>query len=520
MDRLSGFFKNIYEKIKALSMSRKIAYCTILVVVILAIIFFSSIINSNKYGLLYSNISAVDGKTVTDKLKADKVDFKVSPDGSSIYVPKDQVGTLRLEMAPLLTNGSVGYELFDTSNQLGETDQQFQIEKLRATQGELERTIKSFPQVENARVHIAQQDDSAFMTDTKPGKVSVYLTLKQGMQLDKDQVKAIVSLISGSLDNIPPENVNIIDDKLNLLTANLNDPNTAVSVGNQQTAEKSFENQLEAAASDILAPALGENNFRVKVNVDMNFDSKEKTVITYDPNKVLVSGHFVAQGNLGNIDTSSQSPVDNNMSNFTITTKGAVSTGVTSVDNTVNYNNGSSKEVTEVAPGEVTRITASVMYNGTLTSADQAQIQAAVANAIGFKADRGDSISVVGMKFDSTQAAQDKAEIQALKDQTAAEAKTKLYTTIAIAAGVIAVLFVSLIIFLVSRRKKKKTVTQGIDVVVGDPLYVKDSVPYVPIDLDQHDEENSIEKDIKKYAEEKPDQVADIIKSWLAEDER
>lgn len=519
MDRLVEYFKNFYEKIKALSMVKKIAFGTLLAGVILFVILYPIYTSANKYGLLFSNLSAVDAKTVTDKLKTDKTDYKIQ--GDSIYVPKTQVDELRLELAPQMTNGSVGFELFDTSNPLGLTDDQFQIQKLRATQGELEKTIKSFPQVENARVHIAQQEDSAFVTDTKPGKVSVYLTLKTGMKLEPDQVKSIIALISGSLDNVPAENVNIIDDHLNLLSANLSDSGSNVSVDNQQDAESKFQSKLENAASDILSPALGANNFKVKVNVDMNFDSKERTVITYDPNKVLVSGHFTAEGNnLGTIDNLSQSPVDNNMSNFSITTKGAISGGVNKVDSTVNYDDGSTKEVTEVAPGEITRITASVMYNGNLTDADKAQIQSAVENAIGFKPDRGDSVSVVGMKFDPTQANENAAAIKALKDQTAADQRMQLYKLIAMIAGAAILLIVGLIVFLIKRRKTKKTISKGIDVVVGDSLYDKNAVPYVPLDLDVESEADGIEKDIKKYAEEKPDQVVDIIKSWLAEDER
>jgi flagellar M-ring protein FliF len=520
MDRLSEYMKKIFEKFKALSSGRKIAYGIILLGVIVSVILFSTIVNNNKYGVLFKNLSAIDGKNVTDTLTKDKVDFNVSTDGSTIYVPTSQVGTLRLSLAPGLNNGSVGYELFDTSNPMGETDQQLAIEKLRANQGELERTIKSFPQVENARVHIAQQDESAFMQPDQAGKVSVYLTLKYGTTLTNENVKAIMALVSGALDNVPVENVSIIDQDLKLLSADVNNPDASVAVNNQQDMETMFQTKLEKAASDILEPALGANNFEVKVNVDMNFDSKERTVITYDPNKVLVSGQFTTEGNLGNVSNISQSPVDNNMTNFSITTQGAVNTGITKVDNIVNYNNGSTKEVTEVAPGQVTRMTASVIYNGTLTDADKAQIQAAVSNAIGFKPDRGDSISVVGMKFDPTKAKEAEAQIAALKAQTENEAKMQMIKTIAIGAGIFLVLLVGLIMFLVSRRKQRRLMPKSIDVVVGDSLYDKNATPYVPLDLDHENESDHISNDIKKYAEEKPDQVVDIIKSWLAEDER
>lgn len=522
MEKLSQYFKKFIEKIKSLSMIRKIAYGTIISGVILSLILFFTYSNANKYGILFSNLSVADGKTISDQLAAKKVtDVKIQ--GSTIYVPKGQVDALRLELAPSLTDNSAGYELFDTSSQFGMTDDQFQITKLRATQGELEKTIKSMPQIENARVHIAETQDSAFVTTQEPGKVAVYLTLKPGMKLDVSQVKAIIALISGSLDNVPPKNVDIIDQDLDLLSANVFDSdtdNSAVPVDTQQAMVTKFEGKLEDSVKSLLEPALGSDKVKVKVNVDMNFDSTEKTVISYDPNKVIVSAHNVANGNLGVISGSTQSPVDNNMSNYSITTQGAVNPGVTSLDSTVNYDVGQTELKTLNAPGQITRITASVMYDGNLDSATKAQIQAAVAGAIGFNPARNDSISVVGINFDPAKKAADLAAIAALKAQTAQEARARLFKNIAIIAGIAITLIALLVVFLVSRLKKRKMEPKSIDVTVGDALYDKDAIPYVPIDLDVENENSHIEKDIKKYAEEKPDQVAEIIKSWLAEDER
>jgi flagellar M-ring protein FliF len=43
-----------------------------------------------------------------------------------------------------VTSGSVGYEIFDTSNALGQTDFVQQLNRQRALQGELERTIQGW----------------------------------------------------------------------------------------------------------------------------------------------------------------------------------------------------------------------------------------------------------------------------------------------------------------------------------------------------------------------------------------
>ena len=91
----------------------------------------------------------------------------------------------------------------DSGSSFGMTDEEFKIKKLRMQQGEIEKTIKSFPQVQDARVHITEATDSVFAKDTEPGKAAVYLKLKNGTTIDEEQVKSIVALVSGSTENIP-----------------------------------------------------------------------------------------------------------------------------------------------------------------------------------------------------------------------------------------------------------------------------------------------------------------------------
>ena len=56
----------------------------------------------------------------------------------------------------------------------------------------------------------------------QPGKAAVYLKLKKGQTIGEEQVKAIVALVSGATENIPRENIDVIDDKMNLLTKDIN----------------------------------------------------------------------------------------------------------------------------------------------------------------------------------------------------------------------------------------------------------------------------------------------------------
>jgi flagellar M-ring protein FliF len=528
MGKLSEIAKNLFEKFKNLSKLKKIALGVGVVGLVVISIYLAMTLGATKYGVLFNNLDTNDAKTVLDQLTAQKVtNVKVS--GNSILVPEAQVDQLRLELAPQLSSSSKGFELFDSSSTFGTTDADFKVKYQRALQGELEKTIKSFPQIDNAKVNLVLPDDSVFVKDSTSASAAVTLIMKQGQSLSNDQVKAIVALLTGSVKNLPKENVQIVDDKMKLLTSNLYNDNSSQISSNadqQQQLKLDYEKALETKAMDQLSKVFN-NKVTVKVNADLNFDDIQSDTTKVDPKGTIVSDHYIRDTN-GNVTVKpSQSPVDNNMTNSTVTTQTNNAGAVTHQEETNNYEISKSETKTVKAPGSVNRLTASVIVDGTIDSTLQNQIQNIVSGAIGIDTTRGDTVAIAGMKFDTSSADAAKQAINDMKQADAQANKMKLYKEIGIGGGAL-LLFIMLFAFL---RKKKKSALEeeqldaivspkSIDVLVGDNL--GPAVEFKPIDFDSQGvtERSHIEKEIKRYASEKPDQVADIIKSWLAEDER
>ncbi len=525
MKKLLEKVKELLDKFKSKSKKIKIAVIVAIIAVLIAIIsaiFYSS---SNKYQVLFSNLDAADAQTVINTLTDSKVDTKIDSTTNTIMVPTDQVDKLRLELAPTLTTGSKGYELMDSGSSFGMTDEEFKIKKVRMQQGELEKTIKSFPQVESARVHISEATTSVFAKDTAPGKAAVYLKIKNGATIDEDQVKSIVALVSGSTENIPRENIDVIDDKMNLLTKDINADETASvsseALSKQQNAEKAYEDKLQKAIVSLLEPIVGKDKVKATVNVNLDFDSKQKTQTVIDPNKVIISQENSKEANnSGTGTTAAQSPVDNNMTNTITTTNGDKSTS-SKEDQKTNYEVGKNESKVISAPGEVKRLTASVVVDGTLDAATQQTIENAVGNAIGMDKLRGDQVSVLGMAFDTTLQDQAKAEIDAMNAQAATATATNK-NIMMIIAGVLGALLLGVIIFLIAKRRKKKKVEndQLLDTLIDDSIIPKEPEPFEPIEFESRSQKAHLENEIKKYAIEKPEQVVEIIRSWLTENER
>lgn len=529
MGKLSQVFKNLIEKWKGLSKKKKIAFGIIFAAVIGALIYLSIYLGSTKYEVLFSNMDSTDSAAVYKQLQADKVDAKVQ--GNSILVPKGQVDKLRMQMLSevSLTNGSQGFELLDKTK-LGSTDAEMKINYQRALQGELERTIKSLPQIQNARVSLVLPDDTQFVKDTQPGSASVTLQMKQGQSLNSDQVKALVALISGSVKNVPKENVEVVDDKLNLLSKDLfNDQNgnisdSTTSAEKQQQLTQQYEKELEKKLSSMLEDVYGKDKVKVKVNADLDFDAVQQDSTTYDPKSVVVSEHNIKDTSTGQGNTASSSPVDNNMTNSTTTTNTGNGSS-THDESTKNYDVSEVKQKTIKAPGAVKRLTASVALDGNVDPTTKTSISNLAVSAIGYDAKRGDTINVEGIPFDTTLKDQAKKDLDAMNKAADQAKKTKTYIMFGILAAVI--LGAAVAIFLWRRKKREEEEdlfdeeTGGIDVIVGDEIEpTKQQFKYKPVDFESENEQTHVENEIKNYAKEKPEQVADIVKSWLAEDER
>lgn len=523
MDKLKAGFNKVIEWFKSLKKGLKIAVVGAVITFIIAIVSLVLYTSSTKYEVLFSGLDPNDALVVTTALKDKKVDVKV--EGDSILVPVDQVSMLRLELAPDISGGSKGYELMDSGSSFGLTDEEFKLKKLRMQQGELEKTIKSFSQVENVRVHITAAQSSVFVEDKQPGKAAVYLSLTPGEKLNQEQVKSIVALVSGSTDNIPKENIEVIDNKMNLLTKDINNKDgvglSSDAVLMQQNLEKQYEEELQKSVVQLLEPVLGKNKVRATVNVNLDFDSTQKTETKIDPNKVIISQETSTETNKSGNTNNSQSPVDNNMGN-TIENGNNTGAGSTSNKQITNYEVGKSETKVIKAPGEVKRLTTSVIVDGNIDPNLQKAIESSVATAIGLDANRGDQLTVVGITFDAATKEAAAKEQEAINSMLNGAGTNQMLIYGAIGVGVL--LLVILIIVIIVRRRKNRNIEDSesnlLDVVIDDKIARINSEPLDPIDFGGNNPKAHMEDEIKKYATEKPEQVVEIIKSWLVENER
>jgi len=113
-------------------------------------------------------------------------------------------------------------------------------------QGELERTIKQFDEVDLVRVHLVVPQPSVFVSkdNQTTASASVALKLKPGAALSPEQVKAIVLLVANSVEGLKPQDVTVVDMAGNLLSEALVFENDNVSISASSLKQQELKRAL------------------------------------------------------------------------------------------------------------------------------------------------------------------------------------------------------------------------------------------------------------------------------------
>lgn len=177
-------------------------------------------IREQGYQTIYSHLDLRDSANVIARLKELKIPFEVKEGGTAIAVPKDRSDDARLGLAEknLPLGGAVGWEIFNETR-MGATDFDRRIQLIRAISGELSRTIRRIRGVEDTRVQIVLPETKLFEATTAPVTAAVLLKITPGFRLKPEQINGIVHLTASSVENLKPENVTVVDESGNILTA-------------------------------------------------------------------------------------------------------------------------------------------------------------------------------------------------------------------------------------------------------------------------------------------------------------
>jgi len=384
------------------------------------------------YGLLYGGLEQKDAAAVTQALQAGNTPYTLSADGSSIFVPAADVAGIRLKLAGQgLPQGSAASAIPQSDSPFGMSDMAERSRYQSMLESDLSNTIAGLQSVRAARVHLALPKPSAFIRDNKPASASVVVTLYPGRQLDQGQVAAIVHLIAASVPGLDTRQVSVIDQGGNLLT--VSDPDSAQAVGDSRLR---LSNRIEATytqrVEDLLTPLVGAGKVRAQVFADLDFSQTEKASETFNHDNPALRSEQTSSdtrtdpatnggvpGALSNqppntgANATAANPAAGGKPGAQASTQTAQQTPTQQTQSaTRNYElDRTVSHVTDPA-GKVARLSVAVvvdnkqvpdkdgkMQSVPFTPEELTRLTELTKNAVGFSAQRGDSVSVINEPF-------------------------------------------------------------------------------------------------------------------------
>ncbi len=358
---------------------------------------------------LFTDLTLEDSSAIIKDLERQAIPYEMKNDGAIILVPKDRVSRLRMKLAEggLPKGGGIGYEIFDKSDTLGSTSFVQNINRLRAMEGELARTIRALDRVQFARVHLVMPERALFAREQVEPSASIVLKVRG--ELEAQQVRAIRHLVASAVNGLKPNHVSIVDEAGRLLANGASDdPSVGTAADERKTG---YERRLRDQIEQIVSSVVGTGHARVELTADFDYNRTTQTSERFDPDGRVLRSTQSKEESTGAAEASGQVTVTNELPGGQPNAGASRDTSKKS-EEISNYEISRTTRTEVVEGGRVNRISVAVLVDGTYTKSEKGdvayqdrskdeldRIAALVRSAIGFDQRRGDQVEVVNLRF-------------------------------------------------------------------------------------------------------------------------
>jgi flagellar M-ring protein FliF len=374
------------------------------------------------YKPLINRMQDYNAQEIIEVLQREGIEFEIDPSSQILMVRADEIHDARLKLASasLIDDKTVGLELLDGESSLGTSHFIETARYRRGLEGELARTIASVQAIRNARVHLAIPKQSVFVRDHRKPRASVFLELYAGSNLHKDQVEAIVNLVSSSISEMDKGAVSVVDQKGNLLSKIENDNQEMLATKQLQYTER-VEDSISTRVNSILKPVLGVENYKAEVSADIDFTVVEQSEEIFNPDLIAIrSEQLIDQRTINAKDggipgaLSNQPPGEAEAPEQIDPATGEPIVPMEKRSETTrNYEVDRTMSYKQQQVGKINRLTVAVVINDRESidpetgdiqflpwlEADLDRLEILVKDAVGFNAARGDSVNVINSPF-------------------------------------------------------------------------------------------------------------------------
>jgi flagellar M-ring protein FliF len=530
----------------SLGQKRLVGILLISLAVVVSLVGMSYWASQPTWALLATDVDPEGMNGVVQRLKTLKVDYTLDPGGRTVRVDAARVDELRMQLAAdgLPASGRIGFELFDRT-MFGATELMEKVNFQRALEGELARTIGSLGTVSGARVHLALPKTSLFANESQPAKASVVLRLRTGRTVSASEVDGIVALVSSSVEGLGPDGVTVLDANGRRLSRQM-DPGESTADRGRFERQQQLEKDLAMRVVALLEPVVGAGRVRANVSASLKADSEDELEERWDPTSVVrsrqqtteadgrpvVAGAAGARANLPEGSTAAPPEPEKTAPMMSTNNKSSEVT---------NYEVSKFTRHRVSPAGQLDRLSVAVLIDDvrkverapdgkestvvTARSPEELQrLHTLVASAVGLVPDRGDQLTVDNIAFDVpegefvTAPVAPRPTLQVMADEIRQNWK------VAVPAIVVALLlFVGAVYLLFGRRRPAQAgsmVSQRLASASGAPVAAMPNASTPAHEAADTPLAPSPARQLARLAQAEPEQLARIVRGWLAEEER
>jgi flagellar M-ring protein FliF len=473
---------------------------------IVAFVFYSWL-TSPSYTILYANLDNTTLDNVITQLQTLKSAYQL--DGNSVLVPMSDLYVDRAKLASAGVGGTAvppGWSLFDNQSLTASSFTQ-QVDYQRALEGELDQTLNTLSGVQSATVNLAipQSDQTLFSSSTPAPTASVVLTTTQ--TLSASEVDTVVFIVSSSVQGLTSNGVTVSDSNGTVLAAPGQGGSNAADTA-QQAQTQSVEAQLQSEVQQLVTSDTG-NPSSVVVHATLNFNQQTTQIQTYDPKTTVPATQSATTETLTGNPSAAAGIIGATGAQLGSTTSTA--TNYNQANSNTTFNAGEAVTSTTVAPGQIQQLSVGVVVGNAKKNGvapDTTQISQLVSAALGLDPARGDSIDVTT------------APMTAAAPAKAASTSGGLASMITqgVAAAVIVIVALFLLLMARGRRKSKGEPIEVTSITRSAlPPGVTDAERRGPVRVGAGVGAISARQDVTDLVTRQPDEIAALLRSWLAD---
>lgn len=569
---MNEFFKRLREQLGAIwskwSTPQKIIFFAVVGAAVLGIVLLVVFSSQPSMAPLLSRpiTDQLELDAISTRLDEQNVTHSISADGRVMVEDETTARRMRalLFEEGLIPDDTDPWELFDVERWT-QTDFERSVNLRRAITTQLELHLEALDDIDDVSVTIAFPEDEFFMEEQNPVTASVIISPKPGSDLTENRrkIESIEDLIRFAVEGLAPENITITDRrsgvKLNNFE-NLAEFDRLELNRRELEVKRQVERQYITQIQESLSRIFGKDRVQVS-NIDIVLDYGNRTIEREEFSPIVMTSD---NPTTPYDETQVQESIERSRTTFTEDYEGTAfnpegpagqegqtpsayqdleefpgrySRSDVTVNNEINRT-----YTTEQGSPTITRVTVGVALDGVwrrvydengalevnpdgsiareYQPVDQEDIAAAIAlveHAVGYDADRGDSVTVQHIRFDRTD--EHNSEDADYRRQQQVQ-QVVLYTLIGLASLLVVFVVFRLITREIERRRRLREEELARQHQAMREAALR-SAEEEGADVAMSVEERArleMQENAINMAREHPEDVAQLIRTWLVEE--